>query len=103
MADVRFPFWILVPRAPGGSQVHDAGCEAPSHVAIFSTAARAVAYMESAGSGEWDVPLVSRPSRPEIEGFLKRFRVSRVCLDRNPDDTGGTEMSVEELLAGWTL
>ena len=103
MPAVRFPFRILVPRDPEGSPAHDAGCEAPNHVAVFSAAALAVADMEAADGGEWDVRLVSRPSRPEIEAFLRRFAVARVCVDRHPDGTGGTEMTVEELLAGWTL
>ena len=99
MPDLRFPFWILIPRDPAP----DAGCDTPNHVATFSSAARAVSYMEAAGSGKWDVRLVSRPSRREIEEFLRRFGVTRVCHDREPDGTGGTEMTVDELLAGWTL
>ena len=99
MPPVRFPFWMLVPAGPPAH----AGRAAPRRVATFSSAARAVAYGEAAEEVAADLTLVSRPSRPEIKQVLSRFGVTRVCHDHGSDGTGGTEMSVDELFAGWTL
>ena len=99
MPAIRFPFWILVPH----SADKDGSCQDPSHVCTFSSAARAIAYMEACNEGEWDVKLVSRPSRPEIKAFLQRNGIQRVCHDQNADGTGGTSILVEELLGNWDL
>ena len=60
-----------------------------------------MAFMESHSSGEWDVKLVSRPSRPELETFLKRFPNVKICHNQNPDGSGGTELTVADLLKNW--
>ncbi len=99
MPPVRFPFWMLVPAGPATR----AGCGAPRRVATFSSAARAVAYREAAENVAGDLKLVSRTSRPDIHEVLSRCGVTRVCHDRDFDGAGGTEMSVDDLFAGWTL
>ena len=96
MSAIKFPFWILMPL-----NATDGACSSPDHVSTFSTAARAIAFMETCEEGEWDVKLVSRTSRPELEEFLNG--ITTVCHDQNADGSGGTEITVEELLAGWAL
>ena len=78
-------------------------CESPNHVSTFSTAARAIAHLEGKEAGQWDVRLVSRTSREEVAEYLKRSGVHNVCHDANPDGTGGHTISVDDLLASWTL
>jgi hypothetical protein len=59
--------------------------------------------METQANGAWQVKLVSRTSRTEIEGLLRGSGVRTVCHDQNPDGSGGAIITVDELLAEWVL
>ena len=93
---LSFPFWIVTPhRGPA--------CGGDGQAATFSSASRAMAYMEAQREGEWDVRLVSRTSKPEIADFFGRHVITEVCHDQNPDGTGGELIPVADLLKDWRL
>lgn len=99
MTAITFPFWILIPE--GADPLN--GCDAPEHVCTFSSAARAIAYMEAQSAGTWEIKLVARTSRPEIQSFFDRTGIRRVCHDQNSDGSGGTSLTVDELMPKWDL
>ena len=99
MPPLTFPFWIIVPLSP---KLGD-GCASPVHVSMFSSAARAIAYLEGNEDGQWDVRLVARSSRKEIAAFLKHIGANEICHEPNPDGTGGHTIKIADLLATWAL
>lgn len=72
-------------------------------MAVFTSAAKAMAYMQAQTDGQWAVRLVSRTSKSDTAVFFAQEGVTHVCCDQNPDGTGGELIPVRELLSGWTL
>jgi hypothetical protein len=97
MPATSFPFWIILPDSPGNDG------RSQGHVFTFSSTDRAMAYMQQHSEEKWQVKLVSRISRSEVEKLLKDRAVHTVFHDQNPDGGGGKVATVEELFAHWKL
>ena len=62
-----------------------------------------MAYMQAHRDGEWGVRLVSRTSKTEMAVFFAQNGCTAVCVDQEPDGSGGELVPIAGLLAGWTL
>ena len=90
---LSFPFWLLTPSNFDGPKT-----EVRLPLA-FSTADHMSGYLDGKKAGQWAVQLVSRYSVPEVVEQLMRKGIIGICYDPHSDGSGGTAISIAELLA----
>jgi hypothetical protein len=91
---LTFPFLVL--RHRGDFRPITNG-ERIVHGLPFSSADQATLFMEGKGETNWEFALVASSGLPAIIKQLEEAALFGQCLDPQPDETGGTSISIQEL------
>jgi hypothetical protein len=95
---LTLPLWIIFPRRMESPPVCDP-CDEPSHVVAFSESNQAIGYMESRQSGAWKLDRVLTETQLlSIVGDLRHHQIWSICLNPEPDGSGGTKVGLTDIV-----
>lgn len=96
MAALVFPFLLLTRRGIYRSATIG---DATAHALAFTSTKKAGAFMSASAESNWEFALVVRSGLHAVIKDLEAANLVGICLDPNPDETGGTSVKVAELRA----
>ncbi len=96
MAPLLFPFLVLIERGIYRSVTF---CDGTVHALAFSSTKKAGAFMDASRESNWEFVLVVRSGLQSIIKDLEAADFVGICLDPDPQQTGGTSIKVAELKA----
>jgi hypothetical protein len=100
MADLSIPFWITTERYHVLVEPDETPCDEPDAPHAFVSAAKLTAFLDARKGGSWKVDLVSdRESLVVAISDLHQKGVTHLCVDPDPDGSGGELVSLAEALA----
>jgi hypothetical protein len=98
---VHLPFWVLMPEKVENPAEH-AECGTADLPIAFSTTPAMSDYLAARGKGgsggSWGMRLVTQGSLMFLIADLHQHGSRGVCLDPEPDGSGGTEIPLSELM-----
>jgi hypothetical protein len=98
MAKLRLPLWFVYDRQPKVPAEHPL-CDDPGLALAFSTTAKLTAFLHARQAGKWKLSLSC--DAKNLLGVVAEFHERgefQVCLDPEPDGTGGEKVMLAELL-----
>ena len=96
MTQLVFPFLLLTRR--GIYRAATIG-DGTVHALAFSSTKKAGAFMDACQESNWEFALIVRSGLRSVIKDLEAANLVGVCLDPDPDETGGTSIKVAELRA----
>ena len=96
MTQLVFPFLLL--RQRGIYRAATIG-DGTVHALAFTSTKKAGAFMEARRESNWEFALVVRSGLQPVIKDIEAANLVGICLDPDPDETGGTSIKVAELRA----
>jgi hypothetical protein len=94
---LQFPFWLVLPTgAPSPQQLTGYGV---SHPQTFSSAEKMAAFLTNHKHVQWETKLVDRYSAVSVLSKLVTHGFPAICHDSHEDGSGGTSISIADVLA----
>lgn len=91
-----FPFLLLTRRGFYRSTTIGDGTV---HALAFTSTKKAGAFMDASGESNWEFALIVRSGLHPVINDLEAANLVGICMDPDPDETGGTSIKVAELSA----
>jgi hypothetical protein len=93
---LSLPVWALVKTTREESPPEHQPCESDDVAMVFSTTERAIDFLKLRVSGEWKVRLISY--KDDVTRLVAELQDEKIglCLDPEPDGSGGTLYTLEE-------
>jgi hypothetical protein len=91
-ASIRFPFWVLAPS------ISDSHAGTAGHIPAFTDSATLAAYLKSQHGRDRHIRLITRDSLVLFLADLHLIRSPGLRFDPRPDGSGGTQISIAELM-----
>lgn len=91
-----FPFLLLTRRGFYRSATIGDGTV---HALAFTSTKKAGAFMDARRESNWEFALIVRSGLLPVVKDLEAGNLVGICLDPDPDETGGTSIKVAELRA----
>src|SRR5690348_6538411 len=95
MAQLTFPFLLLTRR--GSYRSVTIGDDQARYAVAFTTTSKAGEFTDATGESNWEFALVARSGLPTVVDDLTTTSLAGICLDPDPDGTGGTGMKIPAL------
>lgn len=102
MPSVEIPFWLIVERANVLSPPPQEPCDDPKAAHGFTTTEKLAAFMQARARAKWQIDQVA-----DHEGVIVAVAqlyeqgCHAMCIDPNPDGTGGLLVSLTDLLRAY--
>ena len=96
MTKLVFPFLLLTRRGSYRSVTIGDGTV---HALAFTSTKLAGAFMVAYRELNWEFTLIVRSGLPAVIKDIEAANLVGICLDPDPDETGGTSIKVAELRA----
>jgi hypothetical protein len=94
MSAVTFPFLLLTRRSSFRSVTTDGG-----NLAVgFTTSSYAARFMEARSESNWEFLLIVRSGLKPVIDDLRKGNLEGICIDPEPDESGGHRVTVDDLL-----
>src|ERR1700759_1108840 len=102
MPSVDLPFWLIMERHDVLYPTPNTPCERPKAAHAFSAVEKLTAFMKARGGATWHIDQVAR-SEDVIAAVAKLYEkgVTGICIDAQPDGSGGLLVSLSDLLAAY--
>ena len=94
MTPIVFPFLLLTRRGIYRSATIGDGTV---HALAFTSTKKAGAFMDASGESNWEFALIVRSGLLPVIKDLEAANLVGICVDPDPDETGGTSIKVSEL------
>ena len=92
------PLWFLTDRRPKPS-TPAVSCDDPRAAIAFTTTDKVVEFLDARGSGQWKIALASDyESLVIVLAELHQTDADNICVDPNPDGSGGEATKMTELV-----
>jgi hypothetical protein len=97
-AKLTLPLWVIFPRRVESPPTSEP-CGEPSHVVAFSESDKALEYMDSRQSGAWKLDRVLTGTQLLlIVRDLHHHQIGSICLNPEPDGSGGTKVGLTDII-----
>lgn len=103
MPSVEIPFWLIVSREDVQSPPPHEPCDDPKAAHGFSTSEKLAAFMQSHVRAKWQIDQVADQEGVIVAvAQLYEQGYRDMCVDPEPDGSGGTLVSLKDLLRDYT-
>lgn len=102
MPSVELPFWLIKERRDVINSPANEPCEQPQAAHAFTAVEKLTAFMKARGGATWHIDQIAK-SEDVIENVAKLYEkgVTGICIDPEPDGSGGLLVSLSDLLAAY--
>jgi hypothetical protein len=98
MANLRLPLWFVYDRQ-SKVPAERPPCDDPGSTLAFSTTAKLTAFLQARQAGKWKLSLAcDAKNLLQMVADLHDRGEFQVCLDPEPDGSGGEKVMLAELL-----
>lgn len=102
MPSPELPFWIVTERKHVLNPPAHIPCADPDAAHAFSSAEKLAAFMQARGGARWDInQVVDQPGVIVAIAELHANGIEKICIDAEPDGSGGLLVSVADVLKAY--
>ena len=95
---LNLPLWALVQTVEQQSAPAQEPCDVPDAALVFTTVGRMMDFLQVRGAGEWRIRRILHHSQLAIlMADLHGANVPGVCVNCEPDGSGGTLFTLSEV------
>jgi hypothetical protein len=94
---ISYPFWVLIPGLVD-EPAPNPECGYGDLPLAFSAADKMLPYLSARKAGDWRMRLVTRDTLFLLISELNHGANRGICLDVEPDGSGGTEIPLSDLM-----